>query len=95
MIDTTPQEIAKRMSVSLRGELTESSRTHFQHPNSGTLTPEVSSLVALGYKVQEGDLQGVLDVSRAEKRWLLNDADYSGNTPLVSGTDFLYLTSVR
>ncbi|EON63025.1 L-asparaginase [Coniosporium apollinis CBS 100218] len=80
--DTTPQEIAKRMSVSLRGELTEASRTHFQHPNSGTLTPEISSLIALGYKVQEGDLQGVLDVMRWEKRWLLNDTDYSGNTPL-------------
>ena len=82
--DATPELVAKRMAVSIRGELTESSRTHFEHPKSGDLTPEVSNLTALGYAIQDGDLDGVREVIRRESRWLLNDADYSGNTPMVS-----------
>lgn len=82
--DATPAVVAKRMSTSSRGELTESSRTHFEHPKSGDLTPEVSNLTALGYAIQDGDLTGSREVIRREPRWLLNDADYSGNTPVVS-----------
>jgi lysophospholipase len=81
--DATPEEVAKRMSVSLRGELTETTRTHFEHPSrSGVLTPELSSLTALGYAVQKGDLQATKDIIRGEPRWLLNDADYQMNSPV-------------
>ncbi|KAF2090864.1 asparaginase-domain-containing protein [Saccharata proteae CBS 121410] len=81
--DLTPDEIAKRMSINLRGELTESHRMHFQHPdNGGALTAEVNSVVALGYKIREGDLSGVQETMRLEQRWLLNDEDYAGNTPM-------------
>ncbi|KAJ5060941.1 asparaginase-domain-containing protein [Bipolaris maydis] len=80
----TPDEVAKRMSVSLRGELTETTRTHFEHPSrSGVLTPELSSLTALGYAIQKGDLQATRDIIRGEPRWLLNDADYQMNSPVV------------
>jgi lysophospholipase len=83
--ESTPEEVAKRMSVSLRGELTETTRTHFEHPSrSGVLTPELSSLTALGYAVQKGDLQATRDIIRGEPRWLLNDADYQMNSPVVS-----------
>jgi 60kDa lysophospholipase len=83
--DNSPEEVSKKMSISLRGELTESSRTHFEHPNKmGTLTPEMTSLTALGYAIHKGDLNSARDVMRGEARWLLNDADYSGNTPMVS-----------
>jgi lysophospholipase len=83
--NATPEEVARRMSVSLRGELTETSRTHFEHPSrSGVLTPELSSLTALGYAIQKGDLQGTRDIIRGEPRWLLNDADYQLNSPVVS-----------
>ncbi|KAF2105664.1 asparaginase-domain-containing protein [Lophiotrema nucula] len=79
----TPEEVAKRMSTSIRGELTESTRTHFEHPKmGGTLTPELSSLTALGYAVQKGNLQDTRDIIRGEPRWLLNDADYNLNTPV-------------
>ncbi|KAH7551022.1 hypothetical protein BM1_10395 [Bipolaris maydis] len=79
----TPDEVAKRMSVSLRGELTETTRTHFEHPSrSGVLTPELSSLTALGYAIQKGDLQATRDIIRGEPRWLLNDADYQMNSPV-------------
>ncbi|EDU42605.1 L-asparaginase 1 [Pyrenophora tritici-repentis Pt-1C-BFP] len=81
--DATPEEVAKRMSISLRGELTETTRTHFEHPSrSGVLTPELSSLTALGYAVQKGDLQATKDIIRGEPRWLLNDADYQMNSPV-------------
>lgn len=80
--DLTPKDVARQMSVSLRGELTEASRTHFQHPTDGTLTPEVRSLSALDYAVQQGDLTKVKDVMEKETRWLLNDVDYAGNTPM-------------
>lgn len=80
--DATPEEVAKRMSVSIRGELTESTRTHFEHPKSGTLTPELSALTALGYAIQKGNLQEARDIIRGESRWLLNDVDYNLNTPV-------------
>lgn len=83
--ESTPEEVAKRMSISLRGELTETTRTHFEHPSrSGVLTPELSSLTALGYAVQKGDLQQTRDIIRGERRWLLNDCDYQMNSPVVS-----------
>ncbi|KAF2448897.1 asparaginase-domain-containing protein [Karstenula rhodostoma CBS 690.94] len=79
----TAEEVAKKMSVSIRGELTETTRTHFEHPKtSGTLTPELSSLAALGYAIQKGNFQDTRDIIRGEPRWLLNDADYNLNTPV-------------
>ncbi|KAH7054277.1 asparaginase-domain-containing protein [Macrophomina phaseolina] len=80
--DLTPVEVAQKMSINLRGELEESGRTHFQHPDSGLMSPEVKSLVALGYRIKDGDLNGVKEVMRHEPRYLLNDTDYAGNTPL-------------
>jgi hypothetical protein len=41
-------------------------------------------LTALGYAVQKGDLQETRDIIRGEPRWLLNDADYQMNSPVVS-----------
>jgi lysophospholipase len=84
--DATPSDVAKQMSVSICGELMGNARTLFQHPDSGTLTPQLSSLTQLAYAVRGGDAQSAKDIMKGETRWLLNDADYSGNTPLVSGT---------
>lgn len=81
--DLSADDVAKQMTVSLRGELTGLSPTQFQHPSSGTLTPQLRSLSEIDYAVQKGDLTGVKEIMEKENRWLLNDADYSGNTPLV------------
>jgi lysophospholipase len=76
-------DVARQMMISIRGELTEATRTHFEHPQkSGLMTPELTSLTALGYAVQKGDLQETRDIIRSESRWLLNDADYQGCTPV-------------
>ena len=83
--NASPGDVARRMMISIRGELTEATRTHFEHPQkSGLMTPELTSLTALGYAVQKGDLQETRDIIRSEPRWLLNDADYQGCTPVVS-----------
>ncbi|KAL4903375.1 hypothetical protein BDW74DRAFT_186054 [Aspergillus multicolor] len=79
--DSTPQFVANKMSVSLRGELTESSQPVFRHPD-GALPERVQALTVLGYAIAQGDLARVEELIKSEHHWLLNDADYSGNTPV-------------
>lgn len=79
----TPDTVAREMSVSLRGELTESSLPMFRHPD-GALPGRVQTLTAMGYAIAHGDLERVKTIMKTEHHWLLNDADYSGNTPIVS-----------
>ncbi|KAL9006608.1 MAG: hypothetical protein Q9188_000645 [Gyalolechia gomerana] len=74
------EEIAHRMTVSLRGELTEHTATAFQHPKG--LPSHLADLTALGYAIASGNVGGVLDAMRGNLKWLLSEADYSGNTPL-------------
>jgi lysophospholipase len=78
-----PKLVASKMSVSLRGELTESSQPVFRHPD-GALPERVQALTILGYAIAQGDLARVEELLKSEHHWLLNDADYSGNTPVVS-----------
>ncbi|GKZ21724.1 hypothetical protein AbraCBS73388_007631 [Aspergillus brasiliensis] len=54
--DSTPEWVAKQMSVSLRGELTEVSQPVFRHPD-GALPERVQSLTVLGYAIAQGDLE--------------------------------------
>ncbi|EEH49654.2 uncharacterized protein PADG_05733 [Paracoccidioides brasiliensis Pb18] len=77
----TPETVARDMSISLRGELTEQSQIIFRHPD-GVLRERVKSLTAVAYAIAQGDLDKVKDILRGEKQWILNDADYLGNTPL-------------
>ncbi|KAJ5176883.1 L-asparaginase 1 [Penicillium canariense] len=79
--ESTPETVAKNMSVSLRGELTESSLPVFRHPD-GALPERVQTLTAMGYAIAQGDLERVKTILKTEHHWLLNDADYSGNTPI-------------
>lgn len=79
----TSESVTKNMSISIRGELTESSQPVFRHPDS-TLPDRVQTLTILGYAIVQGDLERVQELIKIEHNWLLNDADYSGNTPIVS-----------
>lgn len=74
------EEIAHQMTVSLRGELTEHTATAFQHPKG--LPSHLADLTALRYAIASGNVGGVLDAMRGNLKWLLSEADYSGNTPL-------------
>ncbi|KZF20143.1 lysophospholipase [Xylona heveae TC161] len=77
------KKVAELMSVSLRGEITESSRTFFQHPN-GQLTPKVAQVTALGYAIADGYLEAVRDIIKGARSFSLNEPDYAGNTSVVS-----------
>ncbi|KAL4977108.1 asparaginase-domain-containing protein [Aspergillus desertorum] len=77
----TPKLVASKMSLSLRGELTESTQPVFRHPD-GALPERVQALTILGYAIAQGDLARVEELLKSEHHWLLNDADYSGNTPV-------------
>ncbi|KAJ5745365.1 hypothetical protein N7520_010547 [Penicillium odoratum] len=79
--DSTPESVAQNMSISLRGELTESSVPVFRHPD-GVLPERVQTLTVMGYAIAQGDLDKVKTIMKTEQHWLLNDADYSGNTPM-------------
>ena len=92
--NATPESVARDMSVSLRGELTEQSHTIFRHPD-GVLPERVKSLAAMGYAISQGNVEKVKDIMRTEREWLLNDADYSGNTPLVTILPYLYPATRR
>lgn len=81
--DSTPAAVARLMSVSLRGELTSSSQPVFSHPDAA-LPDRARTLTMLGYAIAHGDLPRVQQILQAEHHWPLNDADYSGNTPIVS-----------
>ncbi|KAI4203527.1 MAG: hypothetical protein LQ350_001716 [Teloschistes chrysophthalmus] len=78
--DLPAAEIAHQMSISLRGELTEQTATAFQHPSG--LPTHLADLTALGYAIDRADVAGVSDALRGNLKWLLNESDYSGNTPL-------------
>ncbi|QKX63621.1 uncharacterized protein TRUGW13939_10792 [Talaromyces rugulosus] len=79
--ESTPESVAKEMAVSHRGELTNHSQTVFRHPD-GALSARLTALTALGYAIAQGDLEKVKEQVQAENIWILNDADYSGNTPV-------------
>ncbi|KAI9731911.1 MAG: hypothetical protein M1834_004362 [Cirrosporium novae-zelandiae] len=79
--NATSDNVARQMSTSIAGELTETSQVEFSHP-SGVLTPRLTKLSVLGYAIAQGDLGGVQEATKHEKFWLLNEPDYSGNTPL-------------
>lgn len=81
--DMPIDEVTKTMPISLRGELTAQTDMAFQHPNR-FLPQHLSDLSALGYAISRGNLSELKEVLKGDVGWLLNEPDYSGNTPLVS-----------
>ena len=80
--------IVEQMSISIRGELTESGNTLFEHPSVALPTP-LANLTTLSYAISNGNLTETQELLQGELGWLLNEADYAGNTPLV-GLPFHY-----
>ena len=76
--DLTIEDVRRQMAISLRGELTELTSVVFAHPRATNLT-------SLCYAISKGSEQEVQEILKGDVGWLLlNEADYSGNTPLVS-----------
>ncbi|KAL8656411.1 MAG: hypothetical protein Q9210_000270 [Variospora velana] len=78
--DLSTEGVSQQMAVSLRGELTEHTAIAFQHPRS--LPSHLADLTAQGYAIASGNIPAVEDTLRGNLKHLLNEADYSGNTPL-------------
>jgi 60kDa lysophospholipase len=78
--DATPDTVAGKMSVPLRGEMTASNKAIFSHPQ-GALSHQVAKSTAIAYAISAGDVQRTKDLMQGEQA-LLNKPDYSGNTPL-------------
>ncbi|KAL9071016.1 MAG: hypothetical protein Q9161_004516 [Pseudevernia consocians] len=81
MPDRSPESIVQKMSVSLRGELTEQANMVFEHPNR-VLPDQLANFALLGYAISKGDVPEVQKLLKSGHGRLLNEADYSGNTPL-------------
>ena len=78
----TRGDVTRQMSTSLLGELTEQSQMMFKHPGDDVSSRQ-ASLTRLGYAIAEGDLSQVNEVIGSGAEWILDEADYTGNTPLV------------
>lgn len=75
------KEICRLMATSLRGELTESSKTLFRHPEESELRASVVQLTMLMTAIAEGNVELVREQLHGQE-WLVHEADYSANTPL-------------
>jgi lysophospholipase len=86
--DLSYSEVTRRMSHSLRGEMTEMTTPSFSHPAGsldsavGRLTSAETAFTALGYAIRNGDLPTVKDILEGDEvnHQLLKKADYAGNT---------------
>ena len=76
-------EVTRKMSESLRGELTEQTQISFEHP-LGYLSNNITNLTALGYVIARGNVDQVQELLKGRSEWMLSEGDYSGNTPLVT-----------
>ena len=77
------EDIVQKMSISLRGEFTSQRNMVFEHPNS-VLPDRLTNLTSLGYAISKGDVLEIQKFLKSDHaQWLPNEADYSGNTPLV------------
>jgi 60kDa lysophospholipase len=76
--------IVMKMSLSLRGEMTELASTQFSHPYSEepVISPAQTAFTALGYAIASGDLKSVLGLLSGDQHRLLAARDYAGNTAL-------------
>ena len=81
--ELSTEDIVKKMSSNLCGELTEHSQTTFQHPGDHLPSRQIG-LARLNYAIAGGDINQIREIIESEAKWLLNEGDYTGNTPLVS-----------
>lgn len=88
-------DIRRLMSQSIRGELTENTENVFSHPDQApSIPPLMSALSTLGYGISSKNHDAISAVLRevgvtpnssginGGAGFLLNQMDYSGNTPL-------------
>lgn len=92
-------EVAQKMAVSLRGELSEETGVTFTHPErrstgkqSMSILSDEPSFTILREIIVKGDLSEVKDVMRWDQRRLLDIRDTEGNTVLVTISSFILIS---
>lgn len=86
--ELTNNDINEELSRSLRGEMTEIAHQSFKHPDGSLdfaaahLTPSETAFSALGYAIENGELDLVKELLKGEGSLLLKQSDYVGNTPV-------------
>jgi 60kDa lysophospholipase len=77
-------ETVLKMTLDLRGEITEIASTQFSHPYSEepVITAAQTAFTALGYAIASGDLRSVIGLLAGDQHRLLAARDYAGNTAL-------------
>ncbi|OQO06707.1 hypothetical protein B0A48_08494 [Cryoendolithus antarcticus] len=78
--DMTSEEVTRRMSISLRGEMTTPTDTMFS--NLSPRNAKQAHLSRLSYAIADGDLAQFRDLVSHEPAYLLNEVDYNGSAPL-------------
>lgn len=99
------QDIADRFSRSMHGEMTEIAHPTFSHPTApldsvaSRLTTTESAFAALGYAIQNEEVELVKQLVEGEGYQLLHTADYAGNTAVhlaaVSGCTEIMLELLK
>ncbi|KAI5461140.1 asparaginase-domain-containing protein [Mariannaea sp. PMI_226] len=80
------KDIQERLSRSLRGEMTEIAHQSFSHPAGSLdfaaahLTREETAFSALGYAIENSELDLVKELLQGEGSQMLKQSDYAGNT---------------
>ncbi|KAF7546433.1 hypothetical protein G7Z17_g8442 [Cylindrodendrum hubeiense] len=97
----TPKDISDQLSRSLRGEMTEIAHPSFSHPSGSLdfaaahLTRSETAFSALGYAIENGELNLVKELLQGEGSHMLKKSDYAGNTAVhlaaVSGSTEILL----
>jgi lysophospholipase len=78
----TVPEVTRQMSVALVGEMTTPAEITFAHPGDGEPSRQ-ANLARLRHAIAAGDLVKIDEIMKYEIDWLLNEADATGNTPMV------------
>jgi len=70
-------DIISQMEFSIRGEMTDSAATAFSHPSNDVAGQ--AAFTELGYAIQRGDVETVVQLLTTDQHGVLDSSDYVGN----------------
>ncbi|KAF5875897.1 putative 60 kda lysophospholipase protein [Botrytis fragariae] len=84
--DLSYDDVTMQMQCSIRGEMTEEGSTAFSHPPTEVaVTAQQHAFTGLGYAIEKGDTNAIINILDHDRAGLLQTTDYVGNTALHLG----------
>ncbi|KAF7880390.1 uncharacterized protein EAF02_007236 [Botrytis sinoallii] len=84
--DLSYDDVTMQMQCSIRGEMTEEGSTAFSHPPTEVaVTAQQQAFTGLGYAIEKGDTNAIINILDHDRAGLLQTTDYVGNTALHLG----------